>query len=161
MGERSWRRAGGRQECNVVVLTYDAQSAAAGAAAASNYLASEGVHTIVGPVSSPEVAGFNTIAKRNSQVSFSSSYSQETISPDFPLAFADGLDPTVWGPAFIKAAKDRFGFKSVVILGPNDQAGTDQDAEKIAAELRETTRNHAILAKPDGAERPSSASTSS
>ena len=115
----------GDHKCKVAVYSYNSKSDVAGAAAASNYFAGKGIHVVVGPVTTPEITGWQPVAARNQQVDFSSSYAAHVISPKYPLAFSDGLDPTVWGPIVFKLAKDRFHFKTAVILGPNDQAGTD------------------------------------
>lgn len=115
----------GDAKCKVTVIAVDSQSTAAGGAAASNYLASEDVHVTVGPIVSPELAGFKPVAKRNDQVGFATSFAVDAIGTDFPLAFQKVPDNTVWGPAIITAAKERLGFETVVVMGPNDQGGTD------------------------------------
>ena len=115
----------GNRKCSVTVVSFDAQSTAAGGAAASNYLASQKVHAVVGPIVSPETTGFRPVAKRNRQVNFSSSWVVDVISPEFPLAFLKVNPPQVWAPTLVRTAKDRFNFKSAVVMGPNDQGGTD------------------------------------
>jgi branched-chain amino acid transport system substrate-binding protein len=128
--EAAWTNANGglqigNRKCKVTVFSFDAQSTAAGGAAASNYFASQGVHLVVGPIPSPETTGFKPVAKRHGQINFATSFSVDAIGPDFPLAFHKVLTPPTWGPILIKAARDRFNFKSVVVMGPNDQGGTD------------------------------------
>ena len=115
----------GDQKCKVTVYTFDSQYTAAGGAAAANYFASEGIHVVNGPVGSPELTGFKPVAKRQGQVNFSTSYAKDVIGPDYPLAFHSLQAPQTWGPILIEKAKDRFGFKSVMLIGPNDQGGTD------------------------------------
>lgn len=115
----------GGRKCKVEVVPFDSQYTAAGGAAASNFLASQGVHATLGPVGSPETTGFRPLGKRNGQVSFSSSYMSGVIGPDFPLVFHELQAPPSWGPILIKEAKSRFGFSSVLIVAPNDQGGTD------------------------------------
>lgn len=132
--EAAWTNANGglqvgNRKCKVSVISVDGQSTAAGGAAASNYLASENVHAVVGPIPSPETVGFLTVAKRNGQVNFSSSFATHVISPDFPLAFVKVQTAAVWGPTVIKAAKARYGFRKAVVVGPNDQGGTDAGNE--------------------------------
>ena len=115
----------GDKKCIVKVSTFDSQYTAAGGAAGANYLASEGVHVTLGPVGFPETTGFRPVAARNGIVNFSSSYMSGVISPEFPLAFHALQAPATWGPLLVKAAKDQFGFKSVIVIGPNDQGCTD------------------------------------
>lgn len=115
----------GDKKCKVNVYSFDSQYTAAGGAAGANYLASEGVHVTLGPVGSPETTGFRPVAARVGIINFSSSYMSGVISPEFPLAFHALQAPATWGPLLVKAAKDQFGFKSVIVVGPNDQGGTD------------------------------------
>ena len=115
----------GDAKCKVNVVSFDSQYTAAGGAAGANFLASENIHATVGPVGSPETTGFRPVAARSGIVNFSSSYMRDVISPDFPYAFHALQAPITWGPLLIKAAHDQFGFKSVVIIAPNDQGGTD------------------------------------
>jgi branched-chain amino acid transport system substrate-binding protein len=115
----------GDKKCKVVVYSFDSQYTAAGGAAAGNYFASEGVHAVDGPVGSPELTGYKTVAKRQGQGTFSFSYAKDGIGPDYPLSFHALQAPPTWGPILIKEAKDRFGFESVMLIGPNDQGGTD------------------------------------
>jgi hypothetical protein len=115
----------GGRKCKVTVLTFDSQYTAAGAAAAANYFASQNVKVIVGPLGAPEATGVKPVAQRNGQLTFNSSFANDAISPQFPLAFHQLTGPFAWGNNMVKAAKDRFKFSSVVIVGPNDQGGTD------------------------------------
>jgi branched-chain amino acid transport system substrate-binding protein len=115
----------GNRKCKVKVVSYDAQCNAAGGAAASNYFAGEKVTAVMGPVCSPELTGFRPAAKRNGQVNFTSSYLAGALGPEWPTVFHLLQGPAVWGPLIIKEAKQRFNIRSVVILGPNDQSGTD------------------------------------
>jgi branched-chain amino acid transport system substrate-binding protein len=115
----------GNRKCRVSVVSFDALYTAAGGAAASNYLASENVHITMGPIGSPETAGFRPVAKRHGQVNFTSSYMAGVIGPEFPLVFHGSQAPVTWGPLVVKAALDQFKFKSVLIVAANDQGGTD------------------------------------
>jgi branched-chain amino acid transport system substrate-binding protein len=115
----------GNRKCKVKVVAIDGQCTAAGGAAASNLLASENVAATMGPLCSPESTGFRPVAKRNGQVSFSTSYMKDILTPEFPFMFHALQGPAVFGPIFIKEAKAKFKFNSVVVLGPNDQGGTD------------------------------------
>jgi branched-chain amino acid transport system substrate-binding protein len=115
----------GDKKCKVSVLGFDSLYTSAGGAAAANYFASQGIHVILGPVGSPEVEGFKSVAKRNDEVSFNMTYAKDALSPDYPLTFHQLQAPPTWGPLLIKRALDRFKFKSVMLLGPNDQGGTD------------------------------------
>jgi branched-chain amino acid transport system substrate-binding protein len=115
----------GDKKCHVTIVVFDAQYTAAGGAASANYLASENVHITMGPVGSPETTGFRPIAKRAGIINFSSSYMGGVITPEFPLAFHALQAPVTWGPILVKEAKNRFNFKTVMIVGANDQGGTD------------------------------------
>ncbi|HSV82984.1 MAG TPA: ABC transporter substrate-binding protein [Ramlibacter sp.] len=121
----------GNRKCRVKVVTYDAQYTAAGGAAASNFLASENVKVTLGPVGSPETTGFRPVAKRHGQINFSSSYMAGVIGPEFPLSFHALQSPVTWGPLLVKAAADQFKFKSVMVVGANDQGGTDGSKQLI------------------------------
>lgn len=121
----------GDRTCQVRVVAVDAQCSSAGGAAAANTLAGQGIQAAIGPVCSPETTGFKPVAQRNGQVIFSSSYASDVIGPDFPLTFHLQQGPRAWGPTMIDTALQEFGFKSVMVLGPNDQGGTDA-GHKIA-----------------------------
>lgn len=115
----------GDKKCKVVTVGYDSKYTSAGGAAAGNYFASQDVHVVLGPVGTPEVEGFKPIGKRNKLVSFNMTYAKDAIGPDYPLAFHQLQAPPTWGPILIRRAMERFKFKSVMLLGPNDQGGTD------------------------------------
>lgn len=115
----------GNRKCRVKVISFDALYTAAGGAAAANSLANDGVRVVIGPVGSPENAGFRTVAKRYGQISFNTSYMEGAISPEYPLAFHALQSPITWGPLAVKAAKEQFKFTSALVIAPNDQAGTD------------------------------------
>ena len=68
--------------CKVKVFPFDGQATAAGGAAASNYFASQKVFAINGPMVGPENTGFKPVAKRNGQVSFSTTFALDAIGPD-------------------------------------------------------------------------------
>lgn len=121
----------GDRKCTVNVVAIDAQCSTAGGAAAANNFAGQGIRAIVGPVCSPETTGFKPVAQRNGQVVFSSSYVSDVIGPDFPLTFHLLQGPRAWGPIVIDTARKNFDFDNVVVLGPNDQGGTDA-GHKIA-----------------------------
>jgi branched-chain amino acid transport system substrate-binding protein len=118
----------GDKKCKIRVIPYDAGMTAAGGAAAANYFASQGVHVVVGPIGSVETLGFKPVAARNGITNTVPSYYAKAIGPDFPLVFHFEQNPVAWGPALMDAAVKRFHFKSVMILGPNDQGGTDSGA---------------------------------
>jgi branched-chain amino acid transport system substrate-binding protein len=115
----------GNRKCKVTVLTYDTKYTADGAAAGANFLASQNVKVIIGPVGSPEATGIKPVANRNQQLTFNSSYAKDAIGTQFPLAFHQLAGPVVWAPPLVKAAKERFKITSVVVVAPNDQGGTD------------------------------------
>ena len=115
----------GNRKCRVKVYSFDALYTAAGGAAASNSLANDGVRVVIGPIGSPENAGFRSVAKRHGQLSFNTSYMEGAIGPEFPLSFHALQSPITWGPLAVRAAKEQFKFTSVLVIAPNDQAGTD------------------------------------
>jgi len=115
----------GGRKCRVEVVPYDSQYTAAGGAAASNYLANEDVHAVIGPVGAPEHTGFKNVAKRYKQLSFTPTFAADALSPDFPLVFHENQGPAAWGMPVAREAVARFKFKSVMVIGPNDQTGTD------------------------------------
>ena len=128
--EAAWTNANGglqmgNRKCKVTVVPYDSLATASGAAAAANFFASQNVHAVNGPVVGPESTGFKPVAKRNGIISFTSTFAMDAIGPDFPLAFHMLQGPQAWGVPAIKAAKEKFNFKSAVLIGPNDQGGTD------------------------------------
>ena len=115
----------GNRKCSVSVSSFDSQYTPAGGAAAANYFASQNIKIIVGPLAAPEATGIKPVAQRNGQLTFTSALASDAIGPQFPLAFHQLTGPFGWSDVIVKAAKDRFKFSSVVILGPNDQGGTD------------------------------------
>jgi branched-chain amino acid transport system substrate-binding protein len=121
----------GNRKCKVKIYPFDSLYTAAGGAAASNYFASENIHVTMGPIGSPETTGFRPVGKRNGQVHFSHSYMREVITPEFPLGFHALQAPLTWGPVLIKEAKSRFKFNSIMVIGPNDQGGTDASKQLI------------------------------
>lgn len=128
--EAAWRNANGgvqvgKRKCKVTVSTVDTLQTASGAAAASNNFASQNIRLIIGPVSSPENTGFKPVGKRNKQLYFTSTFALDAIGPDYPLAFQNQLPPQAWGAATLKVAKERFNLKTVTLVAPNDQGGTD------------------------------------
>lgn len=111
--------------CKVNVVAIDSKYTAEGAAAAANTLAGQGVKFIIGPIGSPELTGVKPIAKRNSMLVMGNSYAKDALSPQMPLVFHVGPGPSGWADPIIKIAKQKFGIKSVVLVAPNDQGGTD------------------------------------
>ncbi|MBB4371075.1 branched-chain amino acid transport system substrate-binding protein [Bradyrhizobium sp. cir1] len=111
--------------CQVSVVAIDSKYTAEGGAAAANALAGQGVKFIIGAIGSPELTGVKPIAKRNSMLVLASSYAKDAIGPQWPLVFHVGPGPSGWADPIIKIAKQKFGMKSVVLVAPNDQGGTD------------------------------------
>lgn len=135
----------GNRKCKVTVLTYDTKYTADGAAAGANYLASQNVKLIIGPVGSPEATGIKPVANRNGQLTFNSSYAKDAVGPQFPTAFHQLAGPVAWAPALVKSAKDKFKIGSVVVVAPNDQGGTDVasvNAEAYKANGIKTTEEY-------------------
>jgi branched-chain amino acid transport system substrate-binding protein len=123
----------GGKKCKVVVVTYDSKYSAEGAAAGANSLASEGVSVIVGPVGSPEATGIKPVAERNKQVTMNFGYNKEAIGTKWPLAFHAVPGPSAWAKPMAKMAKEKFDIKSIVVVAPNDQGGTDVGSAAVAA----------------------------
>ncbi len=115
----------GNETCRVTVLTYDTKYTAEGAAAGANQLISQGVKFIVGPVGSPEVTGLKPVAARSGVLVLADSYAKNAIGKQWPLVFHIGPGPSGWADPIVKAAKAKFNIKSVVVVAPNDQGGTD------------------------------------
>ncbi len=115
----------GSRKCKVKVVPVDGLCSAAGGAAASNKLASENVSAVMGPQCSPEVSGYRPVSKRNGQIGFTMTYMKDSLTPEFPLIFHALTGPAVFAPIVAKEARSKFKFNSVVVLGPNDQGGTD------------------------------------
>lgn len=127
--------------CQVSVVAIDSKYTAEGAAAAANTLAGQGVKFIIGPIGSPELTGVKPIAKRNSMLVMGNGYAKDALSPQFPLVFHMGPGPSGWADPIIKIAKQKFGIKSVMLIAPNDQGGTD-----IASVDAEAYRKNGITA---------------
>jgi branched-chain amino acid transport system substrate-binding protein len=115
----------GSEKCQVTTSAVDDKATAEGAAAAASLLVSQGVHFVVGPVISPATTGVKPIAARNNLLLFADSYAKNAIQPQYPLVFHEGPGPSVWADPVIKAAKAQFHMKSVAVVAPNDQGGTD------------------------------------
>jgi branched-chain amino acid transport system substrate-binding protein len=109
----------------VSIIAIDSKYTAEGAAAAVNALAGQGVKFIIGPIGSPEMTGIKPIAKRNGMLVLGNGYAKDAIGPQWPLVFHVGPGPSGWADPIIKIAKQKFGIKSVVLVAPNDQGGTD------------------------------------
>lgn len=123
----------GDKKCKVTVVSYDTKYTADGAAAGANYLASQDVKLIIGPVGSPEATGIKPVANRNEQLTFNSSYAKNAIGPEWPLAFHQLAGPSAWASALATVAKEKFKINSVVVVAPNDQGGTDVASVNAAA----------------------------
>ena len=128
--EAAWNNAKGGVKvgdrmCKVTTASFDDPMNVAGGAASANYFASQNIHLIVGPVSSPENTGFKPVAKRNSELHFTTTFALDGIGPDYPLSFQNQLPPQAWGARALRVAKDKFNLKNVIFVAPNDQGGTD------------------------------------
>ncbi|MBX9588058.1 MAG: ABC transporter substrate-binding protein [Hyphomonadaceae bacterium] len=115
----------GADNCRISVVTVDSKYTAEGAAAAANNLVSQGIKIILGPIGSPELTGLKPIAVRNELLVVASSYAKNAIGPQWPLVFHGGPGPSGWADPIIKVAKQKFTIRSVVVVAPNDQGGTD------------------------------------
>jgi branched-chain amino acid transport system substrate-binding protein len=115
----------GDKTCKVVVVPYDSKYTADGAAAGSNAFAAQDIHLIIGPVGSPEATGIKPVAARNEQIAWNAAFAKNSLEPRFPLMFHVGPGPAIWGGPVIKRAMTMFPMKTVTLIAPNDQAGTD------------------------------------
>jgi branched-chain amino acid transport system substrate-binding protein len=115
----------GGKTCKVVVVPYDSKYTADGAAAGSNAFAAQDIHLIIGPVGSPEATGIKPVAARNEQVAWNAAYAKNALEPKYPLMFHISPGPGIWADAVIKKAKTVFPMKTVALIAPNDQGGTD------------------------------------
>lgn len=121
------------KHCKVVVVPYDSKYTADGAAAGSNAFAAQDIHLIIGPVGSPEATGIKPVAARNEQVGWNAAYAKNALEPKYPLMFHVAPGPAVWADAVIKRAMKEFPMKSVALIAPNDQGGTDIASVDAAA----------------------------
>jgi branched-chain amino acid transport system substrate-binding protein len=129
----------GPEKCRVTVTAFDAKYNAEGAAAGANYFVSQGVRFVIGPVGSPEMTGVKPIAARNNLLVMGDSFAKNAIGPQWPLVFHSGPGPSGWAPPIVDVAKQTYSIKSVVIVAPNDQGGTD-----IASVDAEAYRRHGV-----------------
>ncbi|HMO30350.1 ABC transporter substrate-binding protein [Enterovirga sp.] len=111
--------------CTISSVVIDSKYTAEGAAAAMNQLAAQGVKVIVGGVGSPEVTGLKPVATRNRMVAMVNSFAKDSIGPQWPNVFHIGPGPSGWAGPIIDEGLKRFKFKTVAIVAPNDQGGTD------------------------------------
>ena len=135
----------GGKLCKVTVVPYDSKYTADGAAAGSNALAAQDIHLIIGPVGSPEATGIKPVAARNEQVAWNAAYAKNALEPKFPLMFHIAPGPGAWADAVIKRAMKDFPMKSVALIAPNDQGGTDiasVDADAYKANGVATTEEY-------------------
>ena len=135
----------GGKTCKVVVVPYDSKYTADGAAAGSNAFAAQDIHLIIGPVGSPEATGIKPVAARNEQVAWNAAYAKNSLEPKYPLMFHVAPGPAVWGEAVVKRAMAVFPMKTVTLIAPNDQAGTDTvslDVEAYKANKVATTEEY-------------------
>ncbi len=115
----------GGKTCKVIIVPYDSKYTADGAAAGSNALAAQDIHLIIGPVGSPEATGIKPVAARNEQIAWNNAYAKNALEPRFPLMFQISPAPFSWADAVIKKALTVFPMKTVALIAPNDQGGTD------------------------------------
>jgi branched-chain amino acid transport system substrate-binding protein len=135
----------GSKKCKVTVVSYDSKYTADAAAAGSNAFASQDIHFIIGPVGSPESTGIKPVAARNEQIAWNASYAKNALEAKYPLMFHIAPGPAGWADAVIKTAKKHFPMKSVALIAPNDQGGTDiasVDAEVYRANGITTTEEY-------------------
>ena len=131
----------GGQAAKVSVVAIDSKYTAEGAAAAANSLAGQGVKLIIGPIGSPELTGIKPIAMRNAMLVMGNGYAKDALGAQWPLVFHQGPGPSGWADPIIKIAKEKFGMKSVVVVAPNDQGGTD-----VASVDAQAYKNNGIAA---------------
>lgn len=115
----------GDSKCKVTIVPYDSKYTAEGAAAGTNSFISQRIKFIIGPIGSPEITGLKPVSTRNNLLVFGNGYAKNAIGPQWPLVFHQSPGPSGWAAAIIKVAKTQFKMKSVVLIAPNDQGGTD------------------------------------
>jgi len=115
----------GNKQCHVTVVPYDSKYTAEGAAAGANAFASQGIKFIIGPVGAPGATGIKPVAARNGQLAWNASFAKDALMPRYPLMFHMGPGPGAWADSVIKEALKYFPIKSVALIAPNDQGGTD------------------------------------
>jgi branched-chain amino acid transport system substrate-binding protein len=121
----------GNRRCKVKVVSYDALCTTAGGAASSNFMASENIKVMVGPTCATEVSAYMPVAKRHGQLGISTTYYAGVLNPEYPLMFHAIQAPITFGPFLIKPALEQFKFKTIMVIGPNDQGGTDGSRQLI------------------------------
>lgn len=134
----------GNEKCTISVIAVDSKYTAEGAAAAGNNLVSQGVRFVIGPIGAPEVTGMKPIANRNGLLMMSNSFAKNAIGPQWPLTFHLGPGPSAWADPIVKVAKATFNLKSVLLIAPNDQTGTD-----VASVNAEVYENNGIKAQQE------------
>ncbi|MFO1028536.1 MAG: ABC transporter substrate-binding protein [Acetobacteraceae bacterium] len=135
----------GGKSCKVTVVPYDSKYTADGAAAGSNAFAAQDIHVIIGPVGSPEATGIKPVAARNEQIAWNAAYAKNALETKYPLMFHIAPGPAAWADTVIKRAMKVFPMKSVAIIAPNDQGGTDiatVDAAAYKANGVQTTEEY-------------------
>ncbi|WP_454915981.1 ABC transporter substrate-binding protein [Xanthobacter sediminis] len=115
----------GGEPCKISVVAIDSKYTAEGAAAAVNSFAADGIKVVIGGVGSPEVTAIKPLATRNRMVVMVNSFAKNSIGPQWPNVFHIGPGPSGWAAPIIELAKQKYGFKTVIIIAPNDQGGTD------------------------------------
>jgi branched-chain amino acid transport system substrate-binding protein len=115
----------GDSKCHVSIVSYDSKYTAEGAAAGTNSFVSQRIKFIIGPIGSPEITGLKPVGSRNGLLVFGDGYAKNAIGPQWPLVLHESPGPSGWADAIIKVAKTKFKMKSVVLIAPNDQGGTD------------------------------------
>ena len=115
----------GDKRCKIEVVPYDSKYTAEGAAAGANAFASQGIKFIIGPVGAPEATGIKPVAARNGQLAWNASFAKDALMTKYPLMFHMGPGPGAWADSVIKEALKHFKIKSVALIAPNDQGGTD------------------------------------
>jgi branched-chain amino acid transport system substrate-binding protein len=111
--------------CKVSVVSCDSKYTPDGAAAGANALAGEGVHIVIGPVGSVEIAAVKPVAARNGELTGNAAYPNNAEEPEYPLTFQVSPPPAIWADPIVKRALKTFPIKSVVLVVPNDLTGTD------------------------------------
>ena len=74
---------------------------------------------------SVEIAAVKPVSARNGQLTWNAAYANNAEEPKYPLTFQVSPPPAIWADLIIKRALKTFPIKSVVIVVPNDQTGTD------------------------------------
>jgi len=113
------------EPCHVSIVAIDSKYSAEGAAAAGNSMAGQGIKFIIGPIGSPEMTGLKPIAVRNAMLVMGNGYAKNAIGPQWPFRISSRSGTVRLGRPDRQDRQAEIWVKSVMLIAPNDQGGTD------------------------------------